>query len=396
MPDPFVHLHVASGYSLQHGASHPHTLVERAVEQEMDTLALTDRDGTYGAVKFAKACLAGGLRPVLGVDLAYRPTLALPGTPAGPGGPGGARRPTPVRGGAFRDPRLPRVTFLAGAGAAGGGRAGWAAVCRLVSAVHLDGERGSPVVDLDLLTRELAEPLATGHLVVLLGPASELGTAATLRREDLAAAALAPWRALVPPENLLVELVSHRLGGDGPGTTPHAARMAHAARRAGLGSVLSNAVRYADRRDAPTVDVLDAARRLVALDRRHVDRGNAEGFLKSGKQMAEVAEEVCRQSGLAGDPAREARLLLARTRAVADRCALDPHADLGLGEVHFPELEVVGAGGRRGGAGGSGSADALLRARCEGAVGDRYGSAPRQRIWKRLDDELETIRSLGY
>ncbi len=76
MPDPFVHLHVASGYSLQYGASHPHTLVERAVEQEMDTLALTDRDGTYGAVKFARACLAGGVRPVLGVDLAYRPTLA--------------------------------------------------------------------------------------------------------------------------------------------------------------------------------------------------------------------------------------------------------------------------------------------------------------------------------
>ena len=38
----------------------------------------------------------------------------------------------------------------------------------------------------------------------------------------------------------------------------------------------------------------------------------------------------------------------------------------------------------------------MLRARCEGAVGDRYGSAPRQRIWKRLDDELELIRGLGY
>ena len=76
MPDPFPHLHVASGYSLQYGASHPHTLVERAVEHEMDTLALTDRDGTYGAVKFAKACLAAGIRPVLGVDLAHRPVLA--------------------------------------------------------------------------------------------------------------------------------------------------------------------------------------------------------------------------------------------------------------------------------------------------------------------------------
>ena len=32
--DPFVHLHVASGYSMQYGASHPHTLVERAAEQD--------------------------------------------------------------------------------------------------------------------------------------------------------------------------------------------------------------------------------------------------------------------------------------------------------------------------------------------------------------------------
>ena len=79
MPDPFPHLHVASGYSLQYGASHPHTLVERAVEHEMDTLALTDRDGTYGAVKFAKACLSAGIRPVLGVDLAHRPVLGPPG-----------------------------------------------------------------------------------------------------------------------------------------------------------------------------------------------------------------------------------------------------------------------------------------------------------------------------
>ena len=214
-------------------------------------------------------------------------------------------------------------------------------MCRLVSATHLAGERGSPVADLDLL----APHLASGDVLVLLGPGSELGAAATRRRDDLALAALAPWRELVPPENLLVELVSHRLpgsGGDwGPGTSPHAARMAGVARRAGLGAVLTNAVRYADRLDAPTVDVLDAARRLVALDRRHVDRGNAEGFLKSGKQMHEVAEEICRLAGLAGDTEREARQLLARTRAVADRCALDPRADLGLGEVHFPEFELL-------------------------------------------------------
>ena len=357
----------------------------------MDTLALTDRDGTYGAVKFAKACLSAGIRPVLGVDLAYAPVL-----PANSGDPRRKSLPkSPVKGGAFRDPVLPRVTLLAHAGSAGG-RAGWAAICRLVSATQLAGERGRPVADLTLL----APHLHSGDVVVLLGPASEVGMAATRRRDDLALAALGRWRELVPAENLLLELVSHRVRAQdrvwGPGTSQHAARMAGIARRAGVGAVLTNAVRYADRRDAPVVDVLDAARRLVALDRRHLDRGNAEGFLKSGKQMHEIAEEICRLSGL-GESEREARRLLAQTRVIADRCALDPRTDLGLGEVHFPEFEA-GGGATGGGSGGlvSRGPDGALRVRCEAAIGDRYGSAPRQRIWKRLDDELEIVRSLGY
>jgi len=170
LPDPFVHLHVASGYSLQYGASHPRTLVERAVEQEMDTLALTDRDGVYGAVRFAKACLEGGLRPVLGVDLAVAPVH--PWSPSSTGGPAGSTRRsrTPVRGGAFRDDQdLPRVTFLAGS------RRGWAAICRLISATHLAGERGRPVSTLDLVAEHLSgsgTSVAPGDVLVLLGPAS--------------------------------------------------------------------------------------------------------------------------------------------------------------------------------------------------------------------------------
>ncbi len=391
MPDPFVHLQVASGYSLQYGASHPHVLVERAAEQEMDILALTDRDGTYGAVKFAKACLTAGIRPVLGVSLAYTGGRGERERQAGASAAGRPR--TPVRGGAFRDlpaeqGGLPRATFLASTDTRGG-RAGWAAVCRLVSATQLAGERGSPVLDLDDLPDGVGDLLGSGDLVVLLGPASDLGLAVTRRRDDLALAALAPWRALVPRSHLVVELVSHRLPGGsaqewGPGTTAHAARMAAVARQVGLTAVLSNAVRYAERRDAVTVDVLDAARRLVALDLRHLDRRNAEGFLKSGKQMHEVAEEICRGAGL-GE--HEATRLLATTRTVAERCALDPRTDLGLGEVHFPEFTLSTE---------HASADVALRARCEAAIGDRYGSAPRQVIWTRLDDELETIRGLGY
>jgi len=367
--DPFVHLHVASGYSLQFGASHPHVLVERAAEHEMDTLALTDRDGTYGAVRFAKACLQNGVRPVLGVDLAMEPGLLHP-PPAHPAT--GPR--TPARGGEFRDRGLPRVTFLAAS------KQGWAAICRLVSATHLSGERGDPVCTLDLV----AEHVAGRDVLALLGPASELGAAVTRRRGDLVQGVLRPWQELFGATDLVVEVVNHRRAGHGPGSAPHAARMLGVAHEHRLGAVISNAVRYADRADAAVVDVLDAARRLVPLDPRHLDRANAEGFLKSGKEMAEVAEEACRLAGLGTRPARG---LLAHTRVVADRCAVDPKADLGLGEVHFPEFGAAGEGR---------SADEVLRVRCEAAIGWRYGNAPRQRIWKRLDDELRLVSGLGY
>ncbi|RJK96832.1 DNA polymerase III subunit alpha [Vallicoccus soli] len=389
MSDPFVHLHVASGYSLRYGASLPHVLVGRAADLGQDALALTDRDGTYGAVKFVKACQAAGVRPILGVDLAVEPTGLLQGVhPAlrGAAGAAAARR-TPARGGASVDPRHPRVTLLATSGP------GWAALCRLVSATHLRGERGRPVSTLDLVA-EHVDLAGEGGLVVLLGPQSEPARALAARRPDLARAVLRRWREATGPGDLQLEVVSHR----GDGDTVRAARVLGLAREEGLGAVLSNAVRYADRSDAPTADVLDAARRLVALDVRHVDRRTAEGYLKGGKEMALVADEVARAAGLDGSgPSGGAAQLLAGTRRLAERCAVDPRRDLGIGEVRFPELDVVSGAvledGRRV------PADVLLRRRCEEAVPTRYPGASdgqRRAVQGRLDDELEVVRRLGY
>jgi error-prone DNA polymerase len=365
--DPFVHLHVASGYSLRHGASSPRALVERAAEHGMDTLALTDRDGVYGAVKFAKACTAAGIRPVFGVDLALAPVEAPPGGPLRQG------RRSPARGGAFVDRDLPRVVLLARDGR------GWAALCRLVSATHLAGERGRPVSSLDLVARHAGAAAQAGSIAVLLGPASEVGRAVAARRDDLARGHLDRWRDVLGADAVVVEVVSHR----GQGDAGRAARMLGFATDARARAVLTNVVRYADRGDAPAADVLDAARRLVALDRRHVDRANAEACLKSGKEMAEVAAELARAAGL-GDGGRR---LLAGTRAEAERCAVDPRDDLGIGTVHFPELETAGAGGR--------PAAAVLRERCEAGSG-RRGLALRGAALTRLEEELAVIDQLGY
>jgi error-prone DNA polymerase len=116
MTDPFVHLHVASGYSLRHGASHPRDLVARAAEHGMDALALTDRDGMYGAVKFATACAAAGVRPLFGVDLAVAPVpcppARRPATPpaapaAQPGRDGAPARPAAAPSSTARPTRRP-------------------------------------------------------------------------------------------------------------------------------------------------------------------------------------------------------------------------------------------------------------------------------------------------
>jgi error-prone DNA polymerase len=378
MTDPFVHLHVASGYSMRYGASHPRTLVERAADHGMDALALTDRDGVYGAVRFVTACASAGIRPLLGVDLAVRDQPA-PGRRA-------AREPprrSPARGGAFVDDRWPRITVLAD------GKAGWASLCRLVSATHLAGERGRPVT-----TSELVALHASG-LHLLVGPDSDVGRAVAAGRPELARRRLDRWRGSIPDRQALaVEVVHHRGAGD----LARAARMFGVAAAAGVPAVLTNAVRYADRSDSATVDVLDAARRLVVLDPRHVDRRTGEGFLKSGKEMAELAEEVAVAAGFGPG---EGRRLLARTRLLADRCALDPRRDLGVSEKHFPELSVLLSGDIP--ADGAGDVTAagrldprqVLRGRCLEGMDRRYGRRDRTAL-DRLDAELAVIDGLGY
>jgi len=68
----FVHLHVHSAYSLIGGgvgASSLEALAEAALERGMETLAVTDTNGVYGAMDFWRVSDAYGLRPVYGVSL---------------------------------------------------------------------------------------------------------------------------------------------------------------------------------------------------------------------------------------------------------------------------------------------------------------------------------------
>ncbi|MFJ6017529.1 DNA polymerase III subunit alpha [Streptomyces sp. NPDC092952] len=364
MREGVPHLHVSSGFSARYGASHPHDLVVRAAERGIGTVALTDRDMVTGTVRFAKAARAAGVKPVFGVDLGVAPRV-----PAA-----GVRRHAPVRGGAHV-PQAPfRATFLAR------NAAGWARLCRMVSAAHAEAfAAGMPLAaSWEVLARYAGE-----GLVVLLGPASEPLRALSAGRPDIAERLLVPWRQVVGG-GLRLEVVCWGLPGAGPGSVRLAARTLGLADRLGVPAVLTNAVRYADPGQHRVADVLDAARLLRPVDRRRLDCG--ERWLKDGLAMTGLAERVAAAAG--GGRAR-AVALVAETVAVAEGCVVDPVRDLGLGVPHFPEPSVVGAEV------GPGGAMRLLRQRCESGMAAR-GLDHDARAMDRLDYELGVIGRLRY
>ena len=68
---PFIHLHVHSNYSPMAGVSSLEDLCETARAQGADTLALTDTNGLYGAIRFTEVAKRKGLKPILGVELVH-------------------------------------------------------------------------------------------------------------------------------------------------------------------------------------------------------------------------------------------------------------------------------------------------------------------------------------
>ena len=74
----FTHLHVASAFSAHYGVTRPEKMVEAARALGFSSLAITDRDGLYGAVKHIGACVALGVAPIIGVDPVSYTHLTLP------------------------------------------------------------------------------------------------------------------------------------------------------------------------------------------------------------------------------------------------------------------------------------------------------------------------------
>jgi error-prone DNA polymerase len=371
----FVHLHCRSAFSLKDGAYLPEQLALRAAELGMPAVALTDRDGLYGAIRFVDACSKVGVRPILGSWLTleaggaaraartpFRSTADASHAADAPdaGSMFTVRaprrrppRPTPAFGEEHplrAAPPSSRVLLLAR------DAVGYGNLCRLITSAHMRGDRGNPWLSpRDVMGR------AEG-LVCLLGPESPPGAVALSGRPGAARELLRPWREAFGPW-CFVE-VRNLLESSSRAEIRTLLRLAE---EAGLPAVATNAVRYLVAEDAFVADALECMREIVPVATHHVTRSNAEGSLKpSGEMRALFSERPD---------------LCDATMRIAKACRFD----LGLGAVHFPDFPTPP--GR--------SATSLLAERCHRGVDER--GMPRTReVLDRLDHELEGIRRMGY
>lgn len=353
----FTHLHVASAYSGHYGVTRPEYLAEAAAAMGATALAITDRNGLYGAVKHIGACLQLGLDPIVGVDLAVLDDTAKP---------------------------IGRVTVLAHGNNSG---AGWATLCKLVSVAQQHGKKQPPGLTITQLAALVQQgDSETGYVATataVLSPDNPFGQLALTSNRSAALNALADWsRHFVAPGALAIEIVSLLTEPGSTWSTVQATRLVDLADHLGIPAVLTNAVRYLSPDDALTADVLDAARHLEPLG-MFEPQPNAQAWLKTHGQMLEVAQEICREY-------KRAQKLLDVTAALATRCRLNPVKDCDWGRPKTPEKSALGI---------TGNPFELLWQKTHEAIGWRYpgiSQSKLQTVQHRLAAELMTIHKLEF
>src|SRR5277367_1252573 len=73
----FVHLRVHSAYSLSEGAIQADKIPALARQAGMPAVAITDTANLFGSLEFSQACVAKGIQPILGCQVA----IARPDAP---------------------------------------------------------------------------------------------------------------------------------------------------------------------------------------------------------------------------------------------------------------------------------------------------------------------------
>jgi DNA polymerase-3 subunit alpha len=347
--DSFTHLHVHTEYSMLDGAARVGELVAAAAADGQPAVGITDHGNMYGVLPFYKACLAEGIKPIIGME-AYMAH--------------DSRHERPPRRGRMDD---------TGGEAEGGHKLyyhltllaedeiGYKNLIQLASRAYLEGYYYKPRLDWELLEAHHEGVIATtgclgGHVLQsLLAGDEEEALKQAGRLQDI-----------FGPEHLFVELQDHGLAVQAR-TNP---QLAEIAARLGAPLLATNDSHYTHRADAVAHDALLCVQTNSLMS--DPDRFKFEGdghYLKPAADMRRLFAERPDSCN--------------NTLAVAERC----NVEIQFGQPQLPHFPVP--------AGFADAAAYLHHLTFEGAA-ERWGRPLPEAAVERLAYELRVIADMGF
>lgn len=338
MQPSFIHLRVHTEFSLVDGIVKIKPLVKRLAELNMPALAITDHANLFSLVKFYKAALGQGIKPIAGADvLVFNPD----------------------------DPATPyRLTLLVNT------HQGYITLTELISKAYQEGQhQGVP-----MLRREWL--VANHHgLIALSGAmAGDVGKALLAENAELAQRLAQEWAALFK-DSFYLEV--QRVGK--AEEERYIAAAVELALALDLPVVATNDVRFIHQKDFAAHEVRVCINQGRVLDdpRRPKDYTDQQ-YLRSAEDMQALFADL-----------PEA---LANTVEIAKRCNLQ----LTLGKNFLPDFpvpagmtlaELMAAEAKKG---------LAERLHIYPAVGNGTDEENRQHYYDRLDIELKVINDMGF
>ncbi|WP_019422768.1 DNA polymerase III subunit alpha [Paenibacillus sp. OSY-SE] len=340
--DQFVHLHVHSEYSLLDGAARIEALAARAAACGMKAIALTDHGVMYGTIAFYKACVAHGIKPIIGME-AYVTTGSLHEK--------GSRKEQPIY----------HLILLAKS------EQGYRNLMKICSVGHLEGFHYKPRVDMATL-RKYSEGII--GLSACLG--GEVSQHVLHGRSEEARQAAERYRDIFQ-EGFYLELQDHGL------TEQKKVNIGLIAlsEATGIPLAATNDVHYMKQEDAAVQDVLICIGTGKTIeDEGRMRMGTDQLYFKSQEEMNALFRHV-----------PEA---IANTSRIAEQC----HVELDFEKSVLPAFEPIPDRMK---------AAEYLRQLCEEGLQSRYSAqaewsqeAFRHSAQERLHYELNTIEKMGF
>ncbi|GAC40901.1 DNA polymerase III subunit alpha [Paenibacillus popilliae] len=340
--EPFVHLHVHSEYSLLDGAARIENLAARAAQYGMKALALTDHGVMYGTIAFYKACLAHGVKPIIGME-AYVTTGSLHEK--------GSRKEQPIY----------HLILLAK------NEEGYRNLMRITSVGHLEGFHYKPRVDMDTLRRH-----AEGIIALSACLGGEVSHHMLHGHEEAAREAAERYRDVFK-DGFYLELQDHGL----PEQKKVNLGLVALSESTGIPLAVTNDVHYMEEEDASVQDVLICiGTGKTKEDEDRLKMGTTQMYFKSAEEMNALFRHI-----------PEA---VANTARIAEQCQVT----LDLGASILPSFEPLPPGV---------AAPGYLRRLCQEGLERRYADLPawsdeefRTAAQERLNYELDTIEKMGF